>query len=74
MKTSNACSGILASENDDFKFIKHVKNIKASASRAPWFQCSCNCFISPNQYVADQKHERKSNHGAVVYIFQNIEI
>ena len=31
MKTLKARTGMLASENDDFKFIKNVKNIKASA-------------------------------------------
>ena len=28
MKTSRVCTGILSSENDDFKFLKTVKNIK----------------------------------------------
>ena len=28
MKMSRACSGILSSENDDFKFLKNCKNIK----------------------------------------------
>ena len=29
MKTSRACIGMLSSENDDFKFLKTVKNIKS---------------------------------------------
>ena len=29
-------------------------------------------FISPNQSVVDHKHERKSSHRDVLYIFQNI--
>ena len=29
MKTSRACTGMLSSENDDFKFLKTVKNIKS---------------------------------------------
>ena len=28
MKMSSACSGMLSSENDDFNFLKTVKNIK----------------------------------------------
>ena len=28
MKTSRACTGMLSSENDDFKFLKTAKNIK----------------------------------------------
>ena len=30
-----ACTGMLSSENDDFKFLKTVKNIEACTSRAP---------------------------------------
>ena len=30
--------------------------------------------MSPNQSVIDKKHEHKSNHRAVLYIFQYIEI
>ena len=29
IKTSRACTGMLSSENDDFKFLKIVKNIKS---------------------------------------------
>ena len=35
MKTSGACTGMLSSENDDFKFLKTAKNIKSRSSRAP---------------------------------------
>ena len=28
MKTTRACTGMLSSENDDFKFLKAAKNIK----------------------------------------------
>ena len=28
MKTSRACTGMLSSENDDFKFLKTAKNTK----------------------------------------------
>ena len=31
-------------------------------------------FISPNQFVLDQKHEYNSSQRAVLYIFGNIEI
>ena len=38
MKMSRACPGMLSSENDDFKFLKTVKNIK----------CTCiTCNIVP---------------------------
>ena len=30
MKMSRVCSGMLSSENDDFKFLKTVKNIKCT--------------------------------------------
>ena len=29
MKVSRACTGMLSSENDDFKFLKTAKNIKS---------------------------------------------
>ena len=35
MKTSRACTGMLSSENDYFKFLKTAKNIKSRSSRAP---------------------------------------
>ena len=65
MKTSTACMGMLFSENDDFTFLKTAKNIKST------------CIIVPKLvelFDLDQKHERKSSHRAVLYIFQNIEI
>ena len=38
MKMSKACPGMLSSENDDFQFLKTVKNIK----------CTCiTCTIVP---------------------------
>ena len=30
MKMSRACTGMLSSENDDFKFLKMAKNIKSA--------------------------------------------
>ena len=30
MKTSRACTGMLSSENDDFKFLKTAKTIKST--------------------------------------------
>ena len=72
MKMSRACSGMLYSENDDFKFLKTAKNINACASRAQ-LHGSCDCFISPNQLVVDQKHEHNSSQRAVLYIFRNIK-
>ena len=74
MRMSRACSGMLSSENDDFKFLKTVKNIKAQASCAPEFQGLWNCFISPNKFVNDQKHEcYKSCKRDVLYNFRNID-
>ena len=35
MKMSRACTGMLSSEKDDFKFLKTMKTEKACASHAP---------------------------------------
>ena len=35
MKTSRACTGILSSENDDFKFLKTMKNRKKHVYHVP---------------------------------------
>ena len=35
MEASRACIGMMSSENDDFKFLKSMKNRKSSVSRAP---------------------------------------
>ena len=35
MKMSRACSGLLSSENDDFKFLKTAKNIKCTGTIVP---------------------------------------
>ena len=48
--------------------------MNARAARAPFFQGLCNCFISPNQLVVNQNHERNSSQRAVLYVFLNIEI
>ena len=32
LKMSRTCTGMLSSENDDFKFLKTVKNIKSMCS------------------------------------------
>ena len=74
MKTSRACSGMLSSENDDFKFLKTAKNINSTCILCIIVPGFVKLFISPNQSVVAQKHERKSRHRAVLYIFQNIEI
>ena len=55
MKISRACSGTLSSKTDDCKFFKTEKTYNALI---PQFQGSWNCFISLNQFVVDQKHER----------------
>ena len=72
-ETSRACTGMLSSENDDFKFLKTAKTIKSA-----WVRCTVvpglvELFISTNQSVVDQKHGPKSSHKAVLYIFKNIE-
>ena len=74
MKMSRACSDMLSSENDDFKFLKTGKNIKCTCIMCTIVPGSCNCFISPNQLVVDQKHGRNNSQRAVLYIFRNIEI
>ena len=53
MKTFRVCTGMLSSENDDFKFLKTAKNIKSTC---------ITCAIVPGlvklfyQSVVDQKH------------------
>ena len=37
MKTSRACTGMLSSENNDFKFLKTVKIIKGMYTIVPGF-------------------------------------
>ena len=64
-----ACPGMLSSENDDFKFLKTAKNIKCTCIMCTIVPGSCNCFISPNKLVVDQKHERNCSQRAVSYIF-----
>ena len=76
MKTSRPCTDMLSSESDDFKFLKTAKNITKT------HVCITCCivpglmelFIPPNRSVVDQKHDRKSSHRVVLYIFQNLEI
>ena len=72
MKMSRACSGMFSPENDDFKLLKTAKNIKCMCIRGTIVPESCNCFISPNQIVVDQKHERSSSQRAVLNIFSKI--
>ena len=74
MKMSRACSGMLSSENDDFKFLKTVKNIKCMCITGKMVPGLCNCFISLTQLVGDQKQEHNISQRAVLYIFRNIEI
>ena len=71
---SRACPGMLSSENVDFEFLKTAKNLKYTCITCTIVQGSCNCFISQNQLVVDQKHERSSRQRAALYIFRNIEI
>ena len=74
MKMSRACSGMLSSGNDDFKFLKTLKNIKCMCTTGTMVPGLCNCFISLTKLVGDQKHEHNSSQRAVLYIFRNIEI
>ena len=67
MKTSWACIGILSSENDDFKFLKTTKNRKSTCIMCTIVPGLVEVFISPKQSVVDQKHERKSSHGCIIY-------
>ena len=68
IKTSRTCTGMLSSENDDFKFLKTTKNMKSMCMTCTIVPGLVE-LISPNQ-----KHERKSSHRAVLDIIQNIEI
>ena len=60
MKTSAACTGMLSSENDYFKFLKPAQNMKST-------YITSTIVAVPNQPVVDQKHERKRSHRAVSY-------
>ena len=51
-----ACTGMLFSVNDDFKFLKTAKNIKSTCITCTIFPGLVELFISPNQSVVDQKH------------------
>ena len=35
LKTSRTCTGMLSSDNDDFKFLKSAKNIKSTCTIVP---------------------------------------
>ena len=69
MKMSRTCPGMLSSENDDFKFLKTAKNIKCTCTIVRGL---CNCFISRNQLVSDQKHEHNSSQRAVLYTVKTL--
>ena len=69
MNTSRACSGMLSSENDDFKFLKTAKSKKHVHRVHHSFRAHGTVYLS-----VDQKHKRKIGHRIVFYISQNIEI
>ena len=80
MKTSRACTGMLSSENDDFKFLKSVKNCENNQKHCTIIPGLVELFYifqtSPSlaRNIVDQKHERKSSHRAVLYIIQTTKI
>ena len=66
MKMSRACSGMLSSKNDDFKFLKTVKDIKITCTNVPGFM---ELFYLSKPVCHCPENERKSSHRAVLYIF-----
>ena len=66
-------NGMLSYENDAFKFSKTAKTTNSMCIMCTIVPGSWNCLFSPNQSAVDQKHERKSSHRVVLYIFQNIK-
>ena len=74
IKMSWVCTGMLSSEDDDFKFLKTAKSIKSICITCTIVLALVELFISSNQSVVDHKHEHKSSHRPVLYIFQKIEI
>ena len=56
MKTSRACTGMLSPKNDDFKFLKTVKNINSMC---------ITCIIVPGLMVLF--YLSKSSHRAASY-------
>ena len=71
MKMYRACPDILSSEKDDFKFFKTAKNIKCTCITCTIVPGLILCFVSPNQLVVDQTHERNSSQ-ELYYIFSEI--
>ena len=60
MKRSRVCTGMLSSENDDFKFLKTEKNLKSMCLTCTIVPGVVELFfISPHQSFFTQKHERK---------------
>ena len=68
MKWGMYWHAVISNSDNCEKHKKHVHHVHHSSRACRTF------FISPNQSVLDQKHECNSSHGAVLYIFQIIEI
>ena len=73
MKTSMACTGMLSSEisNSKKKWEKRKKYVHYMHGSS---NARGTVFLSPTQFVVEQKHERKHSHKAVLYISQNNKI
>ena len=71
MKPLRACTGKLSSENNNCIFLK-TESITITSTIVPRHSSICSIFL--NQSVVDQKHERKSSHRDVLFIFQHSEI
>ena len=74
MKTSMACTGMLFNEKDGFKLSKTEKTTTRTLITCTINPGLVELFLSPNQYVVDQKYERKCSRRVVLYISFNIEI
>ena len=62
IKMSRACPGMLASENDDYEFLKNCEKHKIHVHHVPHSsRARVTVFIYPNQLVIDQKHELYSS-------------
>ena len=67
---SRACSGMLSSENDDFKFVKNYEKHKMHVHHVHHSSRARVTILSPQTSLS---LTRKMNR-AVLYIFRNIEI
>ena len=73
MKMSRACSGMLPSENDDFKFLKTAKSIKCTLHHGHHSSRGSVTVVSLQISLWLTRNMNLTVARAVLYIFRNIE-